>query len=138
MDASLRLSFFCFCGGFWVASTFFVKSAQVNAAGMKHGSREPVFIYDIPPKFVAWHFLRPAIYLATGCDDGKICVRDLLQNECVATLSGHSDKLRCLAFSENGGQLISGANDRLTLRWSLADFKQLDVEPLPANPTCVD
>src|SRR2546423_11280602 len=58
--------------------------------------------------------------LATGCLDGCIRLWEMQAEKlavCVATLSGHSNLVRELAFAPHGRRLASAGSDRLVIVW---------------------
>jgi WD40 repeat protein len=44
-------------------------------------------------------------------DDNKIKFWNIEKGEIIATLEGHTDAVRCIAFSPDGKYVASGAND---------------------------
>nr|XP_040028059.1 telomerase protein component 1 isoform X1 [Gasterosteus aculeatus aculeatus] len=67
-----------------------------------------------------------ATYLATASDESSIVLcslRDLALGPSLqphALLSGHSGAVTCLAFSPDGGQLLSGGKDKALLVWDVS------------------
>ncbi|CCG82855.1 U3 snoRNP-associated protein Utp13 [Taphrina deformans PYCC 5710] len=61
--------------------------------------------------------------LASGADDCKIRVWDLVSSKCLATLDNHSSVIRGLDFSDDGNTLISGSRDQVLNTWDLKKFK---------------
>ena len=61
--------------------------------------------------------------LASGADDCKVRVWDLLASKCLAVLDGHSSVIRGLDFSSDGQMLLSGSRDQLLNTWDLKTFK---------------
>jgi WD40 repeat protein len=76
--------------------------------------------------------LAQLIRLANGWIDGefKTCL------QCTATLVGHTDEVRCLAFSPNGRLLATGGGDRCIRLWDLSakmSEKELAGHASPVN-----
>jgi len=57
----------------------------------------------------AWHPSQPLV--ATGCYDAVARVWDLRTGGCVRELRGHQDAIQDIAFSPDGGMLITGSDD---------------------------
>lgn len=62
-------------------------------------------------------------YIAGGCVDGKIRVIELMTEQTIKTLEGHTKSLTKIRFSASGDRLASAAED-LTIRiWDVTDLK---------------
>lgn len=57
--------------------------------------------------------------LASGSDDCKVRVWDLVKSKCIATLDSHVSVVRGLDFSQDGTTLISGGRDRVVNVWDV-------------------
>src|SRR6516225_8316347 len=68
--------------------------------------------------------------LATGSDDGTIKLWDLDTRRCVRTISAHSEPVLRLAFTQDGTQLVSGADDSVRF-WNLRSGKTHAVHEFP-------
>jgi U3 small nucleolar RNA-associated protein 13 len=55
--------------------------------------------------------------LASGSDDCKVRVWDLVKNKCIAVLDNHVSVIRGLDFSGDGNTLISGGRDKIVSVW---------------------
>lgn len=55
--------------------------------------------------------------LASGSDDCKVRVWDLVKNKCIAVLDNHVSVIRGLDFSDDGKTLISGGRDKIVSVW---------------------
>jgi WD40 repeat protein len=62
---------------------------------------------------------------AGTAEKGKVFVWDLATKKCVHVLAGHTGQVRCLTFSADGRQLLSGADDNHLLLWDVARGKML-------------
>lgn len=68
--------------------------------------------------------------LALGADDGSIRVWDVVEKRLRATLLGHRDEVRALAFSPtDSGLLVSGSLDKTVRLWRVAGGKELAASP---------
>ncbi len=56
-------------------------------------------------------------HLATAHSDHRICLWDSASGACVRVLRGHRQWVTCVAFSADGGQLLSGAADGVIKLW---------------------
>jgi WD40 repeat protein/beta-lactamase regulating signal transducer with metallopeptidase domain len=65
--------------------------------------------------------------LATGGYDKTIRLWDLALGKEVAVLSGHTDVVRCLAFSPDGKTLASASTDKTVRLWDVAAGKEKKV-----------
>ncbi|XP_067330368.1 telomerase protein component 1-like isoform X2 [Channa argus] len=76
-------------------------------------------------------------YLATGSDDFTIALwllSDLALDTSVephALLRGHSGGVTCLAFSPDGGQLLSGGKDQALMLWDVSSSPAVLSKSLP-------
>lgn len=68
--------------------------------------------------------------LASGADDCKIRVWDLVTSKCLAVLDGHSSVIRGLDFSADGSILLSGSRDQVLNTWDLRRFKLKQTLPV--------
>ncbi|CAB0007520.1 unnamed protein product [Nesidiocoris tenuis] len=59
------------------------------------------------------------IYVATSCTDKTLCIYDFYSGECMATMSGHSELVTGLRFSQDCTRLISASGDGCVLVWSV-------------------
>lgn len=61
--------------------------------------------------------------LATGADDTKVRVWDLVKSECVAVLDSHVSVVRGLDWSADGRTLVSGSRDKVVCVWDARSWK---------------
>uniref|UniRef100_A0AAV2K7B8 MABP1/WDR62 second WD40 domain-containing protein n=1 Tax=Knipowitschia caucasica TaxID=637954 RepID=A0AAV2K7B8_KNICA len=59
------------------------------------------------------------LYVATSCSDKTISLLDLHTGECVATMSGHSEVVTALKFTNDCMHLISASGDSCVFVWRL-------------------
>jgi WD40 repeat protein len=57
--------------------------------------------------------------LATGFGEGMVRLSDAETGRLVAELKGHTDRVRSLAFTPDGSQLLSAAFDGAVLMWNV-------------------
>ncbi|XP_037643580.1 telomerase protein component 1 isoform X2 [Sebastes umbrosus] len=76
-------------------------------------------------------------YLATASDDSSICLwllSELALEPCIDPheyLRGHSGGVTCLAFSPDGGQLLSGGKDQALMVWDVSSSPAALFKSLP-------
>lgn len=58
--------------------------------------------------------------IATGSDDGEICVWDGSSGDIITSLKGHADDIQSVAFSPDGHQVVSGSWDGSVRLWGIA------------------
>ncbi|GMW00568.1 MAG: hypothetical protein AMXMBFR84_17050 [Candidatus Hydrogenedentota bacterium] len=63
--------------------------------------------------------------LATGGEDGKIAVWDVLEQRMIVELHGHSDRITCLCSASNGRFLLSGSSDGTVRLWELRSGRRI-------------
>ncbi|XP_073989387.1 WD repeat domain 62 isoform X4 [Rhodnius prolixus] len=59
------------------------------------------------------------IYVATSCTDKTLCIYDYYSGECMATMSGHSELVTGLRFSQDCKRLVSASGDGCVLVWTV-------------------
>ncbi|KAF6208405.1 hypothetical protein GE061_016861 [Apolygus lucorum] len=59
------------------------------------------------------------IFVATSCTDKTLCIYDYYSGECMATMSGHSELVTGLRFTQDCTRLISASGDGCVLVWSI-------------------
>ncbi len=69
-----------------------------------------------PPICVAWPG-ENSDYIAVGCDDGEVVVRDARNGEILWVLEGHVNGVQGIACSPDGTQLASASNDKTLKIW---------------------
>ncbi|KAF9518438.1 hypothetical protein BS47DRAFT_1389076 [Hydnum rufescens UP504] len=62
-------------------------------------------------------FSPDGLQLASGSEEGMLCLWDAMSGECIATRLGHSGAVASLAFSPDGLQLASGSWDETLCLW---------------------
>jgi len=62
---------------------------------------------------------------ATGSSDGRITIWDVASRQEVATLEGHEESVRQLAFTPDGDHLVSASKDELRV-WRAASWAESD------------
>jgi WD40 repeat protein/serine/threonine protein kinase len=62
---------------------------------------------------------------ATAAGDGSISIWDITSHEEVATLQGHQESVMQLAFTPDGGQLVSASKDQLRV-WSAPSWAEIE------------
>ncbi|MEI6286701.1 MAG: RING finger protein [Bacillota bacterium] len=70
---------------------------------------------------------RDGALIAVGQANGSIKIIDADSGEIVETLTGHSELVRSVAFSEDGKRLVSGSDDKTVKVWNLATGKSKDL-----------
>ncbi|KAF8443603.1 WD40-repeat-containing domain protein [Terfezia claveryi] len=68
--------------------------------------------------------------LASGADDTKIRVWDLLKRRCVAVLESHVSVVRGLDWSDDGRVLVSGSRDKVVCLWDTKSWKLRNTIPV--------
>lgn len=69
--------------------------------------------------------------LASGSDDTKVRVWDLVQSTCLAVLDSHVSVIRGLDFSKDGKRLISGGRDKVVNVWDISKKKMSNITTVP-------
>jgi WD40 repeat protein len=59
-----------------------------------------------------------------GATDGLITILDVASRQEVATLRGHKERVRQLAFTPDGDYLVSASRDQLRI-WRAASFEEI-------------
>jgi len=68
--------------------------------------------------------------LASGADDTKIRIWDLLKRSCVAVLESHVSVVRGLDWSDDGRVLVSGSRDKVICLWDTKGWKLRNTIPV--------
>lgn len=68
--------------------------------------------------------------LASGADDTKIRVWDLLKRSCIAVLESHVSVVRGLDWSDDGRILVSGSRDKVICLWDTKSWKLRNTIPV--------
>lgn len=68
--------------------------------------------------------------LASGADDTKIRIWDLLKRSCIAVLESHVSVVRGLDWSDDGRMLVSGSRDKVICLWDTKSWKLLNTIPV--------
>ena len=63
--------------------------------------------------------------MATGLTDGRVKLWDVASREAIATLEGHSDLVKSVAFSPDGTTLASGSWDGTAKLWDVASREEI-------------
>jgi WD40 repeat protein len=58
-------------------------------------------------------------YLASGSDDGAVCLWDAHTGDCLHRLRGHTNKVWSVCFSADGHTLVSGSLDETIKLWDV-------------------
>ncbi|KIK51727.1 hypothetical protein GYMLUDRAFT_979987 [Collybiopsis luxurians FD-317 M1] len=69
-------------------------------------------------------FSPDGLKLASGADNGNVCLWDALTGKQVLQMKGHTDWVHSVAFSSNGSKVISGSNDETTRIWNTETGEQ--------------
>ena len=62
---------------------------------------------------------------AAGASDGRITIWDAASHQEVATLEGHEESVRQLAFTPDGNYLVSASKDQLRV-WSAPSWADIE------------
>lgn len=63
--------------------------------------------------------------LCSGSNDRTIKLWDISNGNCLATLTGHTNHVNCLALFPKSFRLVSGSKDRKLIIWDLAEKKKV-------------
>jgi WD40 repeat protein len=64
--------------------------------------------------------------LVSGGEDSKVMVWNFARRERIATLTGHTDRISCIAFSPDGKcSLVSSHGDGAILVWDIAERQRV-------------
>ena len=66
--------------------------------------------------------------VASGADDGRVCIWDLTRATCVANLKGHVGPVYSMDYAGGGGLLVSGGADDTVRVWDATVPDSTDTE----------
>ena len=98
---------------------------------------KPVLRFSLPSDWTRQKIFDPTgNYLAAGSEDGNIYVWNLKQSSQSILPTGHSGEINSLAFSPDGGRLVSGACDKSARVFDLLLGEVIAILPMdtPCSP----
>lgn len=75
--------------------------------------------WNQPSWVTALAFSPNSTQIATGHDDGSVRIWDVLTEQLVREIKGHSKPISALAYSADGGRLASAGEDKLIRLWDM-------------------
>jgi WD40 repeat protein len=96
------------------------------ACGMQSAVYISPLYVDIPALSLRSHSPQMAPTAASGSSDTTIRLWDAVSGAHLATLSGHSNSVRSVAFSPDGTRIASGSYDSVLRVWDTVSHRHLD------------
>ena len=87
---------------------------MVKGLQVEWGTCFRTVLLDIPHSTACWNNL-----IATGVHGGNIITLDATTGGRISVLSGHTEHVLALAFSSDGGSLVSGGYDKTVYLWDI-------------------
>ena len=71
--------------------------------------------------------------LASGGEDARVRIWDLVKSKCLGVLDAHASGVRSIAVEQSGKVLVSGARDQMVHRWDTTTCKLVSSVPVPCT-----
>lgn len=117
------------------ASSSFDGTLRLWAANPQ-GPPQQLVSWEHPHRVRCLAFSPDGRWVASGCDDHVVRIWDCTTHALLASLKGHTDKIRSLTFSTDSVSLFSTSNDASVRRWRVLDGAVMETEFAASNPIC--
>lgn len=95
-----------------------LQSVNLHQVNFTHCHFKATTFAQTSGKLLSITFSPNGNFLATGDDTGKICIRNVVDEQHLSSYQGHYNWVRSVAFSPDGTLLASGSDDTTVILWN--------------------